>query len=226
MIVDYLRSCYTATVRWQQGGAATARIRWLPAKPGAKIFPYRTAFCSSVWQPDFYPNLGVGEIDRYRTWSPNVPSVLAGDHFDGPAEWFLTGVPADHWADPPVNCGLVAAIITPACSLGMTVQLQPLEVTGVRPACSLGMTVQLQPLEVTGVRPACSLGITVHLQPLEVTGVRPACSLGMTVQLQPLEVTGVRPACSLGITCSCFVEAVTMVLADCSLGVTTSVLTI
>jgi hypothetical protein len=163
MIMDYLRSGYVARVRWQQGGTGEANIRWLPAKAGAQIFPHRTAFSSSVWQPDLYPNLGVGEINRFRTWSPNVPSVLAGDHFDGDASWFLTGVPADHWNDPAVNCGLGAVSIGVAALLGMTVHLADLPVVGIRPDCLLGITASVDVFVVPGVLPDCALGMTVSV---------------------------------------------------------------
>jgi hypothetical protein len=108
MIVDYLRSCYTARFRPYAGSEQEGIITWFRAAPGARPFPGPNAWASNVWEDQIgYQKEGIGEVDFTRMWSRCTNPGLAGTHFDGPAAWFVDGVPQANAADPPSPCNLV-----------------------------------------------------------------------------------------------------------------------
>lgn len=106
MIVDQLRAGYVGAIKPWRGSDDTIAIRWYRAKPGAKEFPYPSAFTSSVWdtfagaeEPE------VGEVKAYRIWSPTKwKDAPPGDHFHGDPDWWLRGIPAEHRHDVVVPC--------------------------------------------------------------------------------------------------------------------------
>lgn len=106
MIVDHLRAGYYGVLKPWQGSDDTIKIRWYRAAPGAKQFPLPSAFCSSVWDTAAgIPIPEVGEVQALREWAPTVlPGAPPGKEFHGAPAWWLSGIPADHRADPPANC--------------------------------------------------------------------------------------------------------------------------
>src|SRR6516162_1380213 len=66
-IMDYLRSCYTAEVRYLAGSQARGYITWEKAQPGAQVYPYPHAFSSSVWENNDPSSFGpIGETSMAR----------------------------------------------------------------------------------------------------------------------------------------------------------------
>lgn len=68
--MDYLRSCYTTTMRFSDTGPAVP-VKWLRPKPGAPFLGVPTLFGSSVWTDANDPTITVGELQKpFRsTWS-------------------------------------------------------------------------------------------------------------------------------------------------------------
>lgn len=92
--MDFLRSGYKARARFIAGSNVTGFLRWYKAPVGAKVFPYPTAFGSTVWEGDHRQEWeGPGEVDRQRTWAPTKGPKHDGLHFDGSADWYLHGIP-------------------------------------------------------------------------------------------------------------------------------------
>jgi hypothetical protein len=107
--MDFLRSCYTAEVRYLQGSDARGYITWQPAAPGASAYPHPHAFSSTVWeQTDPSPVGPIGEVDRRRVWAPNVVSPFAGNHNTLDSYIALHGIPPSALAlpAPATYCGL------------------------------------------------------------------------------------------------------------------------
>jgi hypothetical protein len=73
---------------------------------------------------------------------------------------------------------------TPSGGLGLSVNTQALQMTGVRTG---SLTVGTQPLQMTGIRLE---SLTINTQPLVMTGIRQG---SLTITTPPLVMTGIRP---------------------------------
>ena len=100
--MDYLRSCYTAEVRYLAGSQARGYITWEKAQPGAQVYPYPHAFSSSVWENNDPSSFGpIGETSMARTWSPTKVSPFDGKHNDLDPQIALHGIPISALTAPP-----------------------------------------------------------------------------------------------------------------------------
>lgn len=105
MVMDYLRSCYSASFRPYADSAIEGKVYWFRAAPGAKRFPHAHAYGSNVWEDQTgEQKQGVGEVGFTRRWRSCRNPDLAGDHFEGPADWLLNGVPLAHAGDQFAPC--------------------------------------------------------------------------------------------------------------------------
>ncbi len=202
MIVDVLRSGYTAPARFTTGPGLTL-IRWFRAAPNAKLFPYPHAFGSHVWEDSrLEKDQGAGEIGFTRKWSWTGKNPPAGDHFEGKPEWFLTGLPVEELSKPatPNNCGGPTFLPQIGVTLGESVTV-PLQVHFPIPvSASLGLVVHVAAeLRRTLVVPL-RLGILVSV-PAQVIAAAPIpLSLGLVAGV-PASVWEPAPiALSLGLS--------------------------
>lgn len=116
MAWEYLRSCYSFTMRVFVGSVETlVPARWFWCAPGAKPFPGPHGCAASPWLDNLEINLAWGEVTPWprdpsssvfkgldRGLNPGYP----GQTYVGQAQWFLDGMlPPDIMADPvPPMC--------------------------------------------------------------------------------------------------------------------------
>jgi hypothetical protein len=103
--MDFLRSCYTTQMQFDEAGDLIADVQWYWCLPGAKLFPRRNSFCSANWDQLKYNQLGLGEVWNsprpYSKGTPPAPAAGDGRHC-GPLHWFTHGCPSDA---PPITRG-------------------------------------------------------------------------------------------------------------------------
>lgn len=103
-------------MRLVEGSDTLHPVRWYPAAPDARWFPYPHAFTSSMWEDADAQFDGAGEVR-----DPCVQFVTCnvdpcpGQDFLGEPSWYLDGVPpgaipADDELLPPPDCGAPVAI--------------------------------------------------------------------------------------------------------------------
>jgi hypothetical protein len=106
MEMDFLHAGYLGAIKPWAGSDDTIAIRWYRCLPGAKPFPFPTAFASSVW--DTFAGgeqTDIGEVQAFRIWrATNLPHAPPGQEFHGDPSWYLNGIPPEHRNDPPPNC--------------------------------------------------------------------------------------------------------------------------
>ncbi len=93
MIVDYLHSFYTKSVRIFVGGVPqTIPIRWFRAPAGAKALPIPNTFFSHVWDDHGEAIDGeAGELPYGRKHDPGRNVGYQGQCYRGDPAWFATG---------------------------------------------------------------------------------------------------------------------------------------
>jgi hypothetical protein len=105
MVTDFAHSCSLVPVRMTRGGPVTW-LRVYRAVPGALAFPFPHAFGSPVWITDYYedhPPLGIqgpvpgtfAKEESIWEWASCKYPAPPGQHWHGPPEWFLDGIPSD-----------------------------------------------------------------------------------------------------------------------------------
>lgn len=105
MACEVGRGAYAAPARWLAEGDSTFAIRWYAVADDTESLPFDSAFCSHVYEADYYPERsGPGEVGRI-TWArnPHIPHP-AGVEYHGAPDWFANGVPVAHANDPLPNC--------------------------------------------------------------------------------------------------------------------------
>jgi hypothetical protein len=112
--MDFVRSCYSTYMQFDQAGQVVAKVQWYFAEPGAKLWHGPNAFCSANWDEVKYSTLGLGEVyNAARDYSKGAlpfPSPGTG-RWCGKHRYFSEGVPSD--AEPlplgpngqPLCCG-------------------------------------------------------------------------------------------------------------------------
>jgi hypothetical protein len=124
MIWEYLRSCYSFSMRVYVGGVPTiVPARWYWTKPGAKQFPGPHGCAASVWLDNDTTNLDWGEVtpwpkdrdsDVRRGLDTGANPGYPGQCLVGDPQWFLDGrLPAGIMDDPVPT--------VPQCCLPVTV---------------------------------------------------------------------------------------------------------
>jgi hypothetical protein len=105
MVVDFLRMASTETVRFYRDSEEMQRVRWYRALPGAQALPFATAFGSHVWDDARRKlNPDVGQQQGPREWAPtDYLWAPPGDHYHGPADWFLSGIPLSELSNPSLS---------------------------------------------------------------------------------------------------------------------------
>ena len=97
--MDFIRSCYTVDMQFDEAGQIVAPVQWYFCKPDAKLFHGPNAFCSSVWDYTKYSVTGLGEVwnsvAKYRNGSPPGPWPAGDGHVCGHHHWFHEGCPSD-----------------------------------------------------------------------------------------------------------------------------------
>jgi hypothetical protein len=101
--MDFLRSCYSTKMKFDQGGGIIADIQWYWADSGAKLWDGPNAFSSANWDDNPYSQQGLGEIwnapQTYNKGAAPYPSSGTG-RWCGKKRWFSEGVPP---GTPPVS---------------------------------------------------------------------------------------------------------------------------
>jgi hypothetical protein len=106
MEMDLIRNGRFSYMRLHRGSSRLTRVRWYRCAPTAQVFPYAHATTSNwledrVWMPRLE---GIGEVE-YLGYAPSGTfTPPPGTEFHGQADWFLNGIPAEHWNDPPAHC--------------------------------------------------------------------------------------------------------------------------
>ena len=97
MICDFLRSCKTHKVYWDEARSKTSNIIWYFADPGAKLLPVPNLFSSETWDQCHWYGGPIGE-----DWNANPqyyngksPGNFPGLKPCGPLSWFTHGVPSN-----------------------------------------------------------------------------------------------------------------------------------
>jgi hypothetical protein len=103
--MDFLRSCYSTQMQFDQAGEIVAGVKWYWAAPEAKLWEGHNAFCSSVWDDNKYATTGIGEVwnvvPTYSKGAAPYPSPGTG-RFCGRHHWFSEGAPS---TAPPLTRG-------------------------------------------------------------------------------------------------------------------------
>lgn len=141
--MDWLRSCYTGTLKPFAGSGLLVPVTWFFCAPGAKLFTPLSAFGSSVWDPTKRMDPPAGEQASYpRVWRDgSAPGFLPGDHYCG-SEADFRGEGRE--ADPPVT---LSAGVRACCS--------PLPIPFPPCSASLPWRLRLHSEEVTGGGGSC-----------------------------------------------------------------------
>lgn len=105
--MDLLRSCYSTTMRFEQGGPAIP-IRWFFTPKGTPMLPFGHTFASRNWEDEgklLPDDGGVGEIRHApRRWSIGRPGANFGyRHPDGPQSYYVGGPPGPGWTPIPLD---------------------------------------------------------------------------------------------------------------------------
>lgn len=107
--MDYGRSSSIQRARLYRGSDRISLIRWYPAAPGAKVFPGWHAFGHPAWEDAEERDqfTGPGAFLSGQEWVGNRYPAPPGQHFHGPADWFLDGIPLEEFQDefPVSTCG-------------------------------------------------------------------------------------------------------------------------
>jgi len=116
MVMDYLRSCYSTDMQFDEAGLIVHKVRWYWCEPGAKLFPGRNSFSSDNWSPINNSTLGLGEVwNSPRPWSNgslSVPPPPGDGHVCGDLSWFSEGCPSDAPPLPRSPSGLATCCST------------------------------------------------------------------------------------------------------------------
>jgi hypothetical protein len=106
--MDFLRSCYTGTMQFDEEGLITAQVQWYWCSDEAKYFHLPNAFCSGVWDEDPYSHVGIGETNDPKNWRDgSFPIPVTGtDKVCGDPIWFTEGCPSDAPPLPRNSSGL------------------------------------------------------------------------------------------------------------------------
>lgn len=94
--MDFGKSGQITAIKPWIGSDDTFAIRWYKAAPTAKLFPFRTAFAALWWEDNrFDYTAGPGPVPQPYLQPIRSPAVIPpGEHFHGPAEWYL-GIPPE-----------------------------------------------------------------------------------------------------------------------------------
>lgn len=104
-------------------------VKWYFCKPGARLLPFPTAFCSANWDSDLEWNPTLGEPHHWipQKWSNGkAPLSAFGQRYCGTPEQFLSGI--DHYCPTHVDgFGLpfCCSGIVPAGNIGFTSPTPP-----------------------------------------------------------------------------------------------------
>lgn len=117
MAVDVLRSCYRSQMRFDPARPdLTVEVEWFYCPPGAKIFPYPTAFGSRNYtEVREYADLSLGEVEITQRYAKGLtPGSLTGQRFCGNVAAFASGVDLVNGPTVGLDCsGLPACCYAP-----------------------------------------------------------------------------------------------------------------
>jgi len=121
--MDYLRTAYKTTFRWNQTDPHTSTVRWYRAPTGARIFPGQHRFGSANYSRQVIPESPFGEQKTAaRTWDRgNTTPGIHGTNFCGDPSLYILGAPVlgspiDSRADgQPACCDGPSAVVVPCC---------------------------------------------------------------------------------------------------------------
>lgn len=106
MVMDFLRSCYTSRIAYQQGNSLVqSDATWYFAAPGALCFPGPHAFGSPTWDT-VHPtltDLGWQAQAPRRYYNGRRLNSSDGTQFAGPESYFLVGSPVGATLDRTAN---------------------------------------------------------------------------------------------------------------------------
>jgi len=80
-IVDVLRSCYTAEMRFFKDSPKKTRVHWYAVPDTAEVIPWAHSFASRIYERDDEPQEAIGELYAPTPWracSPPCPTTSGG----------------------------------------------------------------------------------------------------------------------------------------------------
>lgn len=104
--MDYLSRCYYAKMRPFFDSDDEVTVRWYFAPTGAKVYPGTHRFGSQVWREvaDDPPD-GPGELFGEKPYSSGYNPGYVGQCAQGPAEWYMNGLPRCCFIPPQPDWG-------------------------------------------------------------------------------------------------------------------------
>lgn len=123
MVMDFLRTAYKTTFKWNGSDPHTSTVRWYRAPPGAQVFPGQHRFGSGNYSRQIGVESPFGEqVQAPRTWDRGAPPCgILGTNFCGSQGQFLSGAPVlatpiDSRADgQPACCAGPSCVVVPCC---------------------------------------------------------------------------------------------------------------